>query len=77
LRDAIVLKNRERRALAHFYLIWHLNPPSLSGGDILKVVYGATFSFDKTSKIDELHSMAESIHQEWQQGKRQEPPPSI
>ena len=51
LREAIVLKNRERRALAHFYRLGQLNPPALSGGDILKVVYGATFRFDKTALI--------------------------
>ncbi|EOW5292394.1 double-cubane-cluster-containing anaerobic reductase, partial [Klebsiella pneumoniae] len=77
LREAIVLKNRERRALAHFYRLGQLNPPALSGGDILKVVYGATFRFDKTALIDELHAMAERIHQEWQQGKRLEPRPRI
>lgn len=77
LREAIVLKNRERRALAHFIVSGQLNPPALSGGDILKVVYGATFRFDKTALIDELHAMAERIHQEWQQGKRLEPRPRI
>ncbi len=77
LREAIVLKNRERRALAHFYRLGQLNPPALSGGDILKVVYGATFRFDKTALIDELHAMAERIHQEWRQGKRLEPRPRI
>lgn len=70
LREAIVLKNRERRALAHFYRLGQLNPPALSGGDILKVVYGATFRFDKTVLIDELNAMAERIRQEWRQGKR-------
>ncbi|GKM96381.1 hypothetical protein NUKP76_18680 [Klebsiella variicola] len=77
LREAIVLKNRERRALAHFYRLGQLNPPALSGGDILKVVYGATFRFDKTALIDELHAMADRIHQEWRQGKRLEPRPRI
>ncbi len=41
------------------------------------MVYGATFRFDKTALIDELHAMAERIHQEWQQGKRLEPRPRI
>ena len=70
LREAIVLKNRERRALAHFYHLGQLNPPALSGGDILNVVYGATFRYDKTALIDELNAMAERIRQEWRQGKR-------
>ncbi|EPM4187110.1 double-cubane-cluster-containing anaerobic reductase [Klebsiella aerogenes] len=70
LREAIVLKNRERRALANFYRLGQLNPPALSGSDILKVVYGATFRFDKTALIDELNAMAENIHRQWQEGNR-------
>lgn len=74
LREAIVLKNRERRALANFYRLGQLNPPALSGSDILKVVYGATFRFDKTALIDELNAMAENIRRQWQEGKR---PPHV
>lgn len=77
LREAIVLKNRERRALADFYRIGQLNPPALSGSDILKVVYGATFRFDKEALIDELNSMAEQVRQEWLEGKRLDPRPRI
>ncbi len=58
------------RALANFYRVGQLNPPALSGTDILKVVYGATFRFDKAALIDELNAMAERIRNEWQAGKR-------
>lgn len=77
LRDAIVLKNRERRALANFYRVGQLNPPALSGSDILKVVYGATFRFDKEALIDELNGMADRVRQEWQDGKRLDARPRI
>ncbi|WP_312687022.1 double-cubane-cluster-containing anaerobic reductase [Kosakonia sp.] len=77
LRDAIALKNRERQALANFYRVGQLNPPALSGADILKVVYGATFRFDKETLIDELNTMAERIRSEWQAGKRLDPRPRI
>ena len=77
LRDAIALKNQERRATANFYRVGQLNPPALSGMDILKVVYGATFRFDKKALIDELNGMAERIRQEWQDGKRLEARPRI
>ena len=77
LRDAIVLKNQERRATANFYRIGQLNPPALSGMDILKVVYGATFRFDKKALIDELNGMAERVRLEWQDGKRLEARPRI
>ncbi|WP_313109399.1 double-cubane-cluster-containing anaerobic reductase [Atlantibacter sp.] len=77
LRDAIALKNQERRATANFYRVGQLNPPALSGMDILKVVYGATFRFDKKALIDELNGMAERVRQEWQDGKRLEARPRI
>ena len=78
LREAVALKNRERRALANFYRVGQLNPPALSGSDILKVVYGATFRFDKTALIDELNAMAEQVRQQWQSGStRLAPRPRI
>ncbi|HHQ4558434.1 double-cubane-cluster-containing anaerobic reductase [Aeromonas hydrophila] len=77
LRDAIVLKNRERRALADFYRLGQLNPPALSGTDILKVVYGATFRFDKEQLISELQEMTCRIKAEYADGKRLDARPRI
>ncbi|MHC9245317.1 double-cubane-cluster-containing anaerobic reductase [Aeromonas jandaei] len=77
LRDAIVLKNRERRALADFYRLGQLNPPALSGTDILKVVYGATFRFDKEQLISELQEMSRRIKAEYAEGKRLDARPRI
>ncbi|MFM4769586.1 double-cubane-cluster-containing anaerobic reductase [Aeromonas veronii] len=77
LRDAIVLKNRERRALADFYRLGQLNPPALSGTDLLKVVYGATFRFDKEQLISELQEMTRRIKVEYAEGKRLDARPRI
>ncbi|VTP15807.1 R-phenyllactate dehydratase beta subunit [Phytobacter ursingii] len=77
LREAIVLKNRERQATADFYRLGQLNPPALSGADILKVVYGATFRFDKNTLISELNEMTVRVKSEWEQGKRLESRPRI
>lgn len=77
LRDAIALKNRERQATADFYRLGQLNPPALSGSDILKVVYGATFRFDKNALIAELNEMTARVKAEWEQGKRLESRPRI
>ena len=77
LRDAIVLKNRERQATADFYRLGQLNPPALSGTDILKVVYGATFRFDKNALINELNEMTARIKTQWQDGKRLDARPRI
>ena len=77
LRDAIALKSRERRALANFYHLGQLNPPALSGSDILKVVYGATFRFDKEALINELDAMTARVRQQWEEGQRLDPRPRI
>ncbi|WP_429071528.1 double-cubane-cluster-containing anaerobic reductase [Aeromonas dhakensis] len=77
LRDAIVLKNRERCALTDFYRLGQLNPPALSGTDILKVVYGATFRFDKEQLISELQEMTRRIKAEYADGKRLDARPRI
>ncbi len=77
LREAIVLKNRERQATADFYRLGQLNPPALSGADILKVVYGATFRFDKNALITELNEMTARVKAQWEQGRRLESRPRI
>lgn len=77
LKEAINLKNRERVALKNFYEIGKLNPPAISGTDILKVIYGATFKFDKEHSIEELSSLTERIKREYSQGKRLDSRPRI
>ncbi|WP_286910825.1 double-cubane-cluster-containing anaerobic reductase [Clostridium sp. UBA1652] len=77
LKEAINLKNRERVALKNFYEIGKLNPPAISGTDILKVIYGATFKFDKEHSIEELSSLTERVKREYSQGKRLDSRPRI
>ena len=57
LREAIVLKIASAGRWPTFIVSGSSIRRALSG-DILKVVYGATFRFDKTALIDELHAMA-------------------
>lgn len=77
IKEAIVLKNRERQALKDFYSLGKLNPPALSGTDILKVVYGATFKFDKEMCIKELKNITEKVKKEYEEGKRLDSKPRI
>ncbi|XNM55525.1 hypothetical protein ACLK1Z_24905 [Escherichia coli] len=53
-----------------------LNPPALSGSDILKVVYGATFRFDKEALINELDAMTARVRQQWEEGQPTGPAPT-
>lgn len=77
IKEAIALKNRERQALKDFYSLGKLNPSALSGADILKVVYGATFKFDKEKCIEELKDITEKVKKEYEEGKRLDSKPRI
>ena len=77
IKEAINLKNKERVALKEFYEIGKLTPPAISGTDILKVIYGATFKFDKEQSIEELSSLTERVKREYAQGVRLDSRPRI
>ena len=77
IKKAIYLKNREREALKEFYEIGKLNPPALTGKDILNVIYGATFKFDKEESIKELKTIGERVKKEYAQMKRLDNKPRI
>ena len=77
IRDAIDLRNHERRALTEFYRLGQLNPPAMTGREILSVVYGATFKFDKRALIGELETLTAKVRAEYAAGKRLDPRPRI
>lgn len=77
VREAIKFKNIERQTLKDFYEIGKLNPPALSGQDILKVLYGSTFKFDKNDTIKEVSELSARVKKEYEEGKRLDPKPRI
>lgn len=77
IKKAINLKNRERQSLKDFYSLGKLNPPAITGGDILNVLYGSTFKFDKEDNINEVNALTEKVKAEYEAGKRLESKPRI
>lgn len=77
IKKAIKLKNQERQALKNMYEIGKLNPPAMSGLDILKVLYGSTFKFDKNDTIKEVNELADRVRKEYEEGRRLDPKPRI
>ena len=77
IKKAINLKNRERTALKEFYSLGKLNPPAISGGDILKVLYGSTFKFNREETIEEVKTLTKRILDEYNSGKKLESKPRI
>lgn len=77
IKDAINLKNRERQALKDFYALGKLNPPALNGQDLLKVLYGSTFKFDREASIEEIKALTAKITEAYENGERLEAKPRI
>lgn len=77
IKDAINLKNRERVALKEFYGLGKLNPPAISGSDILKVLYGSTFKFNREETIEEVNSLTAKVKAAYEAGEKLEKKPRI
>ncbi len=77
IKEAIRLKNRERTALKEFYSLGQLNPPAITGSDILKVLYGSTFKFDKEDTIKEVSALTKQIREAYEAGEKLEEKPRI
>lgn len=73
LREAIELKNMERKALKKFYELGKLDPPAVSGYEIHKVLSGAGFKFDKQSLIISLEDLTKDILVKYNSGERTVP----
>lgn len=77
LREAIKLRNRERTALKELYSLQRHKPLAMSGLDLLKVLYGSTFKFNKETSIQELNATADRIREAITKGEFLEDRPRI
>lgn len=77
IQDAINLKNRERQALKDFYALGKLNPPAINGQDLLKVLYGSTFKFDREASIEEINALTARITAAYEGGEKLEAKPRV
>lgn len=77
LKKAIALRNRERQALKDFYALGKLNPSAFTGAEILKVLYGSTFKFDKEATIREVKALTETVLEQYHAGKTLDHKPRI
>ncbi len=54
IREMIKLRNKERQALREFYELGKMCPPPVTGLEIMKVLNGASFKWDKEEEIKSL-----------------------
>lgn len=70
LLDAIKMCNEERKVLESFYSMMKMTPPPISGTELIKVLYGTTFTFDKEVQNRDLLKMKEEIMTKYEAGER-------
>lgn len=61
IREKIVLRNEERRALREFYEMGRMDPPPLWGFDLRKVLEGTKYITDKEVEIVNIRNLREQI----------------
>ena len=61
IRDAIKLRNRERQTVLDLMDLMKADPVPVMGYDLFKVIYGASFTFDRELAIKQLEEVKERI----------------
>ena len=77
IRKAIKIKNNERVALKKFYELGKREPIAITGQDILKVINGTTFSFNKEEIPNQIDELIEKIDSEYKKEKKYKSRPRI
>lgn len=68
IRNAIKIKNEERRLLKEFYELSKACPPPMTGKEQLSVLYGSQFKFDCEAKNRELRAAIEKARRNCENG---------
>ena len=68
VRQAVRVKNEERRALKEFYKVMQLNPAPMLGADLYKVLYGSTFKFNKEEIPGEVRALTQRVLESYDDG---------
>lgn len=77
LREAVHIKNEERSALKKLSYLMTADPAPMLGQDMFKVLYGASYKFDKRESIREIQAVTAQIKKEYHEGKMLEKRPRI
>jgi len=77
IKAAIVIKNKERKALKEFYELSKLDPVPMLGQDVFKVISGTTFEFDRESIPQKLEAVKEKVLAAYSEEKKYPKKPRI
>ena len=77
IKKSIIVKNNERKALKEFYELGKLDPVTITGVDIFKVLNGTTFEFNKEIIPDKIENLINKIKEEYKINPKYEKRPRI
>lgn len=66
IKEAIKVKNEERRALKELYEVMKADPVPIEGANLFKVLYGSTYKFDKARIPGEIRGLVSKIKSEYE-----------
>ena len=70
LRDAVRLRNRARRAFSELYELQMLEPPAMSGVEMMTTLLKSTFSFDVHAYVEAVENLARERREAYEAGAR-------
>lgn len=77
IKEAIHIKNEERKALKDLYEVMKLDPVPMTGGDLFKVLYGSSYKLDKKAIPGQIRSLEAKIKEDYIKEKKIEKKPRI
>lgn len=77
IRQAIIVKNKERKALKEFYELSKLDPVPMLGQDVFKVLMGTTFEFDQETIPEKLGTLKAKVLEEYKETKKYPKKPRV
>lgn len=77
IKEAIHIKNQERKALKDLYEVMKLDPVPMTGGDLFKVLYGSSYKLDKKAIPAQIRSLEVKIKEDYIKEKKIEKKPRI
>lgn len=77
LKEAIRKENHRRLSLKRFYGVMKLDPPPISGEELLTVLYGNKYDFEQESVNERIDSLTEQIIKEYELFPKKEKKPRI
>lgn len=70
VKNAIIERNNERRALKSVYELGKMVPPPFTGEQLLGVMYGASFKLTSDEIVNSLNELRENTLKEYEAGNR-------